>query len=496
MTAPGRWKIGRSVAGAGRSARARIAGHWQVAVLTGLLFAVYGGYGLTRQATYLTAGYDLGIFDQAVRNYSRFRAPEVPLKGTHYNILSDHFHPIIALAAPLYWIWDSPSVLLLVQMALIAASIPVVYAFALRRMPKTGALVVAGAYAVSWAIQAMVDFDFHEVAWGVPILAVAIDALDRRDDRTLLVAAVLLLGVREDMGVVLVMLGLLRLARRPRRTGYLLIGGGLAGYLLVTAVVIPALSSSGQFAYWTFDALGPDLPHALWTIVAHPVHTVRLLFTPSIKAETLAYFFVPLALLPLRSRYSLIALPLLAERFFNSRDHLWTTHFHYNALPWLVLVLAMVDGGARLGVWRRRWLYRAMLAWLVIVPVYLTSVANITAPVFRRMLLGTAWRQDAHLRDQQAAVRFVPHDVCVSVDDRLATQLTTTNRVTLPGIPTPRTDFVVLDMGQQEVGYLLPTPQQVLADSLRAGFVRVFSRGNLLVLRSPDYTGPTAQCRP
>jgi uncharacterized membrane protein len=485
-----------TVATATRSARARVAGHWQVSLLTGLLFVVYSVYGLTRQATYLTAGYDLGIFDQAVRNYARFRAPEVPLKGAHYNILADHFHPIIALAAPLYWIWNSPSVLLVVQMALIAASVPVVYSFALRRMSRGGALVVAGAYGLSWAIQAMVDFDFHEVAWGLPILAVAIDALDRRDDRTLLISAGLLMLVREDMGAVLVMMGLLRLAYRPRRTGYLLIGGGIAGYLLVTSLVIPAFAPNGQFAYWTFDALGPDLPHALLTIVAHPVHTVRLLFTPWIKAETLAYFFIPLALLPLRSRYSLIALPLLAERFFNSRDHLWTTHFHYNALPWLVLVLAMVDGGARLGIWNRPRLNRLMLAWLVIVPIYLSTVANITAPVVRRMLIGSAWRMDAHLRAQQAAVRHVPHDVCVSVDDRLATQLTSTNRVTLPGIPTPRTDYLVLDMGQKEVGYLLPTPQQVLAESRAAGFVQVFSQGNLLVLRSPDYTGPSSLCRP
>jgi uncharacterized membrane protein len=485
-----------AVATATRSARARVAGHWQVSLLTGLLFVVYSGYALTRQATYLTAGYDLGIFDQAVRNYARFRAPEVPLKGAHYNILADHFHPIIALAAPLYWIWNSPSVLLVLQVALIAASVPVVYSFALRRMTRGGALVVAGAYGLGWAIQAMVDFDFHEVAWGLPILAVAIDALDRRDDRTLLISAGLLLLVREDMGAVLVMIGLLRVANRPRRTGYLLIGGGIAGYLLVTSLIIPAFAPNGQFAYWTFDALGPDLPHALLTIVAHPAHTVRLLVTPSIKAETLAYFFLPLAVLPLRSRYSLIALPLLAERFFNSRDHLWTTHFHYNALPWLVLVLAMVDGGARLGVWTRPWLNRAVLAWLVIVPVYLSTVANITPPVIRRMLDGSAWRLDAHLRAQQAAVRQIPRDVCVSVDDRLATHLTSTNRVTLPGIPTPRTDFVVLDMSQAQVGYPLDSPQQVLADSRAAGFTQVFAQGDLLVLRSPDYTGPSSLCRP
>jgi uncharacterized membrane protein len=479
-----------------RSARARITEHWQVSLLTGLLFVVYSGYGLLRHATYLTAGYDLGIFDQAVRNYARFRAPHVPLKGADYNILADHFHPIIALAAPLYWIWDSPCVLLLVQMALIAASAPVVYSFALRRMSRGGALVVTVAYGVSWAIQAMVDFDFHEVAWGLPILAVAVDALDRRDDRVLLVSAGLLLLVREDMGAVLVMIGLVRLAYRPRRTGYLLIGAGIAGYLLVTAVIIPAFAPTGQFAYWTFDALGPDLPHALLTILTHPVHTVQLLFTPAIKAQTLAYFFLPLALLPLRSRYCLIAAPLLAERFFNSREHVWTTHFHYNALPWLVLVLAMVDGGARLGIWNRPKLNRVMLAWLVIVPVYLNTVANITAPVIRRMLIGSAWQMDAHLRDQQAAVRQVPANVCVSVDDRLATHLITTNRVTLPGIPTPRTDFVVLDLGQEQVGFPLDSPQRVLADSRAAGFVTVFTRGNLIVLRSPDYTGPSELCRP
>lgn len=484
------------LAQAARSARARMSAHWQVTLLTALLFTAYSGYAVTRHATYLTAGYDLGIFDQAVRNYARFRTPEVPLKGTDYNILADHFHPIIALAAPLYWIWNSPNVLLVLQVALIAASVPVVYSFALRRMSRGGALVVAVSYSCGWAIQAMIDFDFHEVAWGVPILAVAIDALDRRDDRTLLISAGLLMLVREDMGAVLVMLGLLRVLHRPRRTGYLLVGAGVAGYLLVTSVIIPAFAANGQFAYWTFDALGEDLPHALLNIVLHPVRTVELLFTPAVKAQTLAYLFVPLALLPLRSRYALIAVPLLAQRFFNSRDHLWTTHFHYNALPWLVLVLAMVDGGARLGIWSRPRLNRLMLAWLLIVPIYLTAVANITAPVLRRMLIGSAWEMNAHLRAQQAAVRQVPRDVCVSVDDRLATKLTNTNRVTLPGIPTPRTDFVVLDMSQEQVGFPLDSPQQVLADSRAAGFVQVFAQGDLLVLRSPDYTGPSSLCRP
>lgn len=484
------------VARLARAVRLSLVGRWPLAILTLLLFGCYTSYALARQATYLTAGYDLGIFDQAVRNYSRFRAPTVPLKGSGYNIFADHFHPIIATAAPLYWIWNSPGVLLVVQAALVAASVPFVHAFAARRMSARAALAVAAAYGCGWAIQAMIDFDFHEIAYGLPILAAAIDALDRRADRTLLIAAGLLMLVREDMGAVLVMLGLLRVLHRPRRTGCWLIGTGIAGYLLVTAVVIPHFAPSGRFSYWTFDALGPDLPHALWTVLAHPAHAVRLFVTPSVKAETLAYLFLPLALLPLRSRYCLIALPLLAERFFNSRNMVWTTHYHYNALPWLVLAIAMVDGADRLSIWRTRGWTALLLSYLLAVPVVLTVHDPVAPEVFRRMLTGKAWQVDDHLRDQRAAVALVPAGVCVSVDDRLAPQLTSRDRVTLPGIPTPKTDYLVLDLSQQEVGFQLAAPGVVYRQARTAGYQTLFGRGSMLVLRSPDYTGPSAACKP
>jgi uncharacterized membrane protein len=478
---------------AGRAIRHRI----PVLCLTLALFLVYAGYAVSRQVTYLTAGYDLGIFDQAVRNYAHLRAPLVPLKGSDYNIFADHFHPIIATAAPLYWLWNSPDVLLIGQAALIAASVPFVHAFSARRVSNRAALVISAGYGCGWAVQAMVDFDFHEIAYAVPLLAAAIDALDRDDDRVLLVTAGLLLLVREDMGVLLVVLGLLRLLRRrrPAWAGLVLIAAGVLGYLVVTSWVIPAFAQNGRFAYWTFDALGPDLPHAVGNILAHPVHAARLFVTPSVKVQTLGYLLVPLVFLPLRSRYCLIVVPLLAERFFNSRDMVWTTHYHYNALPWLVLVLAMVDGAERLGVWSSRGLRVVLLSWLLAVPVLLTIHDPVAPEVFRRMLTGRAFEVNQHLRDQRAAVAQVPVGVCVSVDDRLAPQLTNRDRVTLPGIPTPRTDYLVLDLSQQQVGFQLDAPGVVLAKARAAGFNTLFRQGDLIVLRSPSYTGPTAGCR-
>jgi uncharacterized membrane protein len=479
-------------------------------VLTLLFFGGYAAYSISRYATYLAAGYDLGIFDQAVRAYSHFRAPIVPLKGPGYNVLGDHFHPIIAVIAPLYRVWNSPCMLLLVQSALTAGTIPVVFRFTRRRTGRAVSLVICAAFGIGWAVQAMLDFDFHEIAFALPLAALAIDALDRCDDRQLLIAAGLLLAVREDMGVLLVVLGLLRLAppaharRRKldhpaRRSwpGVTLVVAGLVGYYLATSVIIPAFASNNHFAYWQYTELGPNLPAALGSMATHPWHAISLFFSPSVKAQSLAYLLVPLALVPLRSRYSWLALPLLAERYYNSRPELWTTHYHYSALPWLILVMAMVDGADRLGIFSRRVHRVALVAWLLVVPVWLTAFGTSAPSDLRRMLDGSAWRGSAHTSAQRAVVARLPRDACVAVDDHLAPHLTRRDHVSLADGQLGTADFVALDLNYDSIGGNGgPPPGKVLAEVEARRYRVVFTAERLVLLQSPGYTGPSAPCGP
>lgn len=475
-----------------------------VAGLSVLLFACYTAYSISRYATYLTAGYDLGIFDQAVRDYAHLKAPIVPLKGAGYDVLGDHFHPIIAVVAPLYWIWNSPCMLLIVQAALVAGTVPIVYRFTRRRAEPAVAFVVCAAFGVGWAIQAMLDFDFHEIAFALPLLAWGIDALDRRADRQLLLSCALLLLVREDMGALVLVLGLIRLAPTLRRDtgsrwpGIVLVLAGAAGYVLATSVIIPAFARDSQFTYWQYDELGPNLPAALGHLLTHPWDAVRYLVSPTIKAQSLAYLLVPLAvLLPLRSRYAWIALPLLAERFYATRELLWTTHYHYSALPWLVLLLAMADGGARLGVFSHPITRRALLAWLLIVPVWLTAFDHTVPADARRMIDGDAWRITAHTRAQQAVVGKLPDDVCVAVDDHLAPHLARRDYVTLADAQPGTADFVALDLSFPTIGGNSgPTPEAVLAAVQADGYRVTFQQDTLILLESPTYQGPSAACRP
>lgn len=462
---------------------------------------LYAVYSVSRYRQFLPAGYDLGIFDQAVRNYSQFQAPIVSLKGADFNLLGDHFHPILVLLAPLYWIWDDARVLLLAQAALVALSVVVVRRFAARHFGTRTSLALAVAYGLGWPIQGLIDFDFHEVAFAIPLLAVALDALDRRSDRVLALACIGLVLVREDMGLLVVMIGLVRLFTHPPRwRGVALVAAGVVGYEVATKLVLPHFSPTGEFVYWSYDALGPDLPSALATIVRHPVSSAELFFTPGVKTLTMVWLLAPVAFVALRSPLVLVSLPLLAQRFFSSREHLWTPEFHYSAVIWPIVFVAALDGMRRLRDSRfaPAWSGAGVRAWAaaaLAVPLVGTCVSFAMFP-FHLLLTGATWELDPHMRDQAAILREIPPSTCVYADDRLAVHLTHTHFVSLPGKIDAPPDFVVLDLSQDEVGFELPSPQVVLARVEAEGFRVVEVRGDLLLLQSPEYAGPTPACTP
>ena len=67
----------------------------------------YGLLGSQQFRNLVARSWDLGIFTQLARAYGELRAPIVPIKGDEVNLLGDHFHPLLVLLAPVWWIWPS-----------------------------------------------------------------------------------------------------------------------------------------------------------------------------------------------------------------------------------------------------------------------------------------------------------------------------------------------------------------------------------------------------
>ncbi|MEJ7756438.1 MAG: DUF2079 domain-containing protein [Nocardioidaceae bacterium] len=143
--------------------------------------AAYATLSLQRFSRFDTPSWDNAIFTQAIAGYANLGAPVVDIKGPGFNILGDHFSPIIALVAPFYRIFPDPRTLLVAQAVAVGFSVVPIARLAIRRLGLGSGLAVAMAYGLSFGIASAVYVDFHEVAFAAPLLALAGEAyVDRR----------------------------------------------------------------------------------------------------------------------------------------------------------------------------------------------------------------------------------------------------------------------------------------------------------------------------
>jgi uncharacterized membrane protein len=414
-----------------------------VGALTVVVAAVYVTYALIRFWTFRTTTYDLVIFDQAVRSYSHFHLPVAIVKGVHngfgahFNVLGDHFSPILAVLAPLYWIHDGPSTLLVAQSVLLALAVVPLWAYAKRRLGTSAAYCVAGVYALAWPVAATLEFDFHELAFAPVLSMLMLERHEAGRRWQCAAAAGALLLVKEDMGLLVAGFGLYLLTRPgERRMAAVFVAGGLFWTWLASQVLIPAFGGTADY-YWAYDALGRDLPHAVAHALVHPWAVAKLLVTPHVKATTMLWLVAPLLLLPLASPITLAVLPLVAERMLSSRfAHWWEPRFHYNVALVALLVAAGVDGTARLtgrlGSLRtagRPWWLRVDRIWPV--AALAVTVAVVPHYAFMRFFEPAFYHRDAHARAAAEVLPAVPDGALVEAVNSVGPRLSGRARVLL-----------------------------------------------------------------
>ncbi|MGW6943254.1 DUF2079 domain-containing protein [Streptomyces xanthophaeus] len=295
------------------------------------LFLVYLVLSVGRFRRMEWASWDLGIFEQAIRAYAHLQEPVADLKGPGTNILGDHFSPVIALVAPVYRMFPGPVTLLVVQAALFALSAVPVTRAAARLLGRARGTALGVAYGLSWGIQRAVEFDFHEIAFAVPLLAFALEAVLARRWYAALWWGLPLLLVKEDLGFTLAALAAvvawraLPTDRRATWTAVAVAGGASVFAVLVFTVIVPAFATAG-YGYWDkIEGAGP-------------------FDGAGTKLTTLAWVLIPTSgLLALRSPLLLVAAPTLGWRFLSGDDHYWSTDWHYSAVLMPVVTLALVD---------------------------------------------------------------------------------------------------------------------------------------------------------
>lgn len=403
-----------------------------------LLAPLYAALSVTGHYQGRTSGFDLGIFVQQISSYAAGRAPTSDLLGTGWNTLGDHFSPITVLLAPLYALAPAPETLLVAQAVLFAVGVVPLTRWAYRDLGVVPALVVAVGYGLSWGLQSALNFDFHEIAFAVPLLAFAMSALGQGRWRAAAAWTLPLVWVKEDMGLTVVVVGALIAlwtTGRTRLLGVATAAWGAAWTVLAVTVVVPALSPDDAYGQ------GSKLP-PLTEGIAETTHG---LVSGDSRAATILLLLAITGFAALRSPLTLVAVPTVAWRFLSDNTNFWKPIFHYNAVLMPILFAALIDALVR-GRTRGELSPRAERIVLAVV----AAVALIALPFqpLARLASADGWRVDPRIETVREVSADIPRDARVSASNDLVPHLVATHPTTVfPQRPSDSTtpDWILVD---------------------------------------------------
>lgn len=280
-------------------------------------------------STYRIWNFDLAWQTQVVASYAEFHQPIVSMIGDDYNALGNHFSPILVLAAPFYALVPQSMTLNVLMAFCFALAAGILAHSAQKLLNRASAYWIGIGLGISWGFITGSGAGFHEYALGAPILAFALAKF--LDQKYLIssLSAGLLVFVKEDVGLLLLLFGVVMAWRAKSWIWLWLSAWGGLWVLLTIKVLIPSIS--GQ---WEFDSFVT-------------VNLETLLTDGTFKLVLLAFLVLQGGLIALRSPLAYVVLPFLAARFFTAWNAFYILGYHYDILTVIVLSFALLDSLSR-----------------------------------------------------------------------------------------------------------------------------------------------------
>ena len=441
-----------------------------------------------RHEAFVTGRFDLGNMVQAVWSTAHGDPLRMTsLRGDQISRLAAHVDPILVLFAPLWWLWPSPNMLLVVQAAVIALGAIPVFLLARKHLasPRAG-LGFALAYLLYPATGWLTLNEFHPVALATPLLLFAFWYLD--EDRLLpfAVFALAASACKEEIALVVAGFGIwYAVAHRSWVAGSAIALAGFAWAAVAIGVVIPHYNAGAESDFYgRYNEVGGSASGILETTFTHPLRIAEA----ALSGRDLHYLLdlvAPLAALSLLAPLVLVAaLPELAINLLSSTTTQTSIHFHYTAGLIPVLMIAAIFGAKRLSRWT------LPIAAGIVLAALIGNYRLGPIPGWRHVPGGqkfqaTAGRVTAHDRVAQRALQLIPGDAVVSATNTLGAHLSARRRVlSFPYLEDSK--WIAAD--ETQPGYAdryapIPTATQLAALRRNPEWQLVFEEDGILVFR-------------
>jgi len=308
---------------------------------------------LTRYAAFEARALDLGNLHQTVWNTAHGRPFHMTNQPGTINRLSLHVEPILVPIAALYWIYDGPETLLILQSIVVALGALPLYALAQYRLRNRWlALTLGVVYLLNPTIQAANWLEFHPVTLAPTFLMAAFYFLVTKRTRWFVLFAILAASCKEEIGLLLFMMGLYTaIVQRRRRLGSWTMLCALS-WSLVAVLGIQHYFAAGNIHWGRYEYLGESPLAKVVALFTQP----RLVWQQLQAAEAGGYLLrllSPVAFVALLApEILLLALPSLAINLladFSPMHQVYELIYAAPILPFIMV--AMVEGIGRVARW-------------------------------------------------------------------------------------------------------------------------------------------------
>lgn len=282
------------------------------------------------------ASYDQGLFNQLFWNnlHGRFFQSSLTSANSVASLedgviptvsflhLGQHLVLDFLLWIPFYALFPHPAMLVVLQVGLMTLGGLLLYALARHYLSPQLSLWITGSYYAAIAVIGPTFANFYEQCQIPFFMFALLLALEKQSWRWFWLLVLLVLGIREDAGIMLFGVGVyLLLSRRHPRIGIGLCVLSFSYVAIVTSVIMPQISADNPRLYMAtrfrqfVSTDDPTTLEVLWGMITHPIALISSVFTPlDRRLNYLVGHWLPLAFVPAisASAWTVAGFPLLS----------------------------------------------------------------------------------------------------------------------------------------------------------------------------------------
>jgi uncharacterized membrane protein len=218
-----------------------------------------------------------GLSTNVIHNH---QAPEV-----FYRHLGQHFNPIFLLWMPIYAIFPFNESLIFLQVSLVTGAGLVLYALARHYLKPSIAIMITISFYCAACVNGPTLANFHDISSAPLLIFSVLLAMEKKKWYLFWLFALLLLGVRQDTGLVLIGIGVYMTAsKRHPLIGIALCMTAITYIGLVTTQIMPLFSADvskrmtiERFGHFASSSEASTV-EIIWDIIKNPFRLVAEVF--------------------------------------------------------------------------------------------------------------------------------------------------------------------------------------------------------------------------